>query len=104
MDVRTTMFLVGNFAETFPKIVKAIHVKGHEIGSHRHVEIFKQSPAELREDVRRTKAYLEDLTGEDVRGYQAPWSSTTIIMSSTLLNPAKSSTRFHFRISRSIYS
>lgn len=74
LNVRATMFILGKFAETFPEIVKAIHAKGHEIGSHGHghVEIFKQSPEEFREDVRRTKAFLEDLTGEQVRGYRAP--------------------------------
>ena len=72
--VRTTMFVLGKFAETFPDVVREIQAAGHEIGSHGygHVEIFKQTPAEFRDDVNRSKDFLEQLVGAPVKGYRAP--------------------------------
>jgi polysaccharide deacetylase family protein (PEP-CTERM system associated) len=48
--------------------------EGHEVASHGfgHLEVGTQTPAEFREDVRRAKALLEDLTGVSVKGYRAP--------------------------------
>jgi polysaccharide deacetylase family protein (PEP-CTERM system associated) len=52
-----------------PKIAAA----GHEIASHgyEHVRITQQTPKTFREDLRRTSALLEDVTGNAVRGYRA---------------------------------
>jgi polysaccharide deacetylase family protein (PEP-CTERM system associated) len=78
-----TMFILGKFAERFPKIVEQIADKGHEVASHgySHVEIFKQTPTQFREDVRHSKHLLEDLTGQPILGYRAPDFS---ILSSTI--------------------
>lgn len=72
--VRATMFVLGKFAESFPSTVKEIHSEGHEVACHGygHIEIFKQSREDFREDVRRAKDILEQITGERVRGYRAP--------------------------------
>jgi polysaccharide deacetylase family protein (PEP-CTERM system associated) len=72
--VRTTMFVLGKFAEAFPEVVREIHADGHEVASHGygHIEIFKQSPAQFKDDVRRSKDILEELIGDRVRGYRAP--------------------------------
>ncbi len=72
--IRTTMFVLGKFAERFPEVVRAIAAQGHEVASHGygHIEIFDQTPARFAEDVRRSKGLLEDLIGEAVRGYRAP--------------------------------
>ena len=69
-----TMFVLGKFAGRFPNIVKRISAEGHEVASHGygHIEIFRQSPAEFRDDVSRSKALLEDLVGKPVLGYRAP--------------------------------
>jgi polysaccharide deacetylase family protein (PEP-CTERM system associated) len=69
-----TMFVLGKFAEQFPKIVKRIAREGHEVASHGygHIEIFHQTAAEFREDVRRSKQFLEDLSGQPIIGYRAP--------------------------------
>jgi polysaccharide deacetylase family protein (PEP-CTERM system associated) len=78
-----TMFVLGKFAERFPETVRRMAREGHEIASHGygHVEIYRQSPAEFREDVRRSKQLLEEITGQPVRGYRAPDFS---IVSATL--------------------
>ncbi len=72
--VRTTMFVLGKFAEKFPGVVREIHAQGHEIGCHSygHLEIFKQSRQEFKTDLRRGKDILEQIVGERVRGYRAP--------------------------------
>lgn len=71
---RVTMFVLGKFAEEFPDIVRRIDREGHEIASHGHghVEIFRQSREEFRDDVTRSKAFLEDTIGKPVLGYRAP--------------------------------
>jgi len=71
---RVTCFVLGKFLEKFPRTVSRIVAEGHEIASHGHghVDVFKQSPAEFREDVRRAKKQLEDWTGRKVVGYRAP--------------------------------
>jgi polysaccharide deacetylase family protein (PEP-CTERM system associated) len=72
--VRATMFVLGKLAEAFPEIVREIQAEGHEIASHGygHIEVFKQSPKEFAEDIRRSKDLLESIAGVSVKGYRAP--------------------------------
>jgi polysaccharide deacetylase family protein (PEP-CTERM system associated) len=72
--VRATMFVLGKLAERFPDLVREIDAAGHEVASHGygHVEIFKQSPEQFADDLRRSKDFLEQLLGKRVRGYRAP--------------------------------
>lgn len=71
---KVTMFVLGKFAEKFPETVKQIAREGHEVASHGygHIEIFRQTPAQFREDAQRAKSLLEDLIGQRVIGYRAP--------------------------------
>ena len=73
-NVKVTCFILGKFAEKFPACVKRIAAEGHEIASHGfgHVDLYRLAPEEFREDVRRSKAQLEALTGVAVKGYRAP--------------------------------
>lgn len=75
--IRATFFCVGTVAARHPAAVRRIAAQGHEIASHgwEHHEAFRMSREELRDDVTRAKAFLEDLTGQEVSGYRAPaWS------------------------------
>lgn len=74
LSTRATMFVQGKFAATFPHIVKKIHTCGHEISCHgfNHIEIFKQSRTEFKQDVLKAKKLLEDIIGDTVEGYRAP--------------------------------
>jgi polysaccharide deacetylase family protein (PEP-CTERM system associated) len=74
LDVKVTMFILGKFAETFPDVVLKILDAGHEIAAHGygHREIFTQTRAQFREDIRRNKDHLEQLTGKQVAGFRAP--------------------------------
>jgi polysaccharide deacetylase family protein (PEP-CTERM system associated) len=78
-DVRATFFVLGWVAERYPALVRDIAARNHEVASHgyAHRLVYDQTPAAFREDVRRSKALLEDATGEPVGGYRAPSYSIT---------------------------
>lgn len=71
---RATFFVVGQIAQDNAALVRAIHDAGHEVASHGwdHRRVVSMTRAAFREDIRRSKAALEDVTGEAVRGYRAP--------------------------------
>jgi polysaccharide deacetylase family protein (PEP-CTERM system associated) len=72
--VRATFFILGWNAERLPRIVREIQHLGHEIACHgyAHRLVYEQEPDGFREDIRRAKAILEDISGEEVVGYRAP--------------------------------
>jgi polysaccharide deacetylase family protein (PEP-CTERM system associated) len=71
---RGTFFVLGWLADRHPEVVHRISSQGHEIASHGwdHRRVSEQPPAEFRASVHRTKALLEDLTGQSVLGFRAP--------------------------------
>ena len=71
--VRATFFVLGWVAERHPGLVRRICEEGHELASHgwEHVRATEQDQRTFFEDVFRTKALLEDLSGVAVRGYRA---------------------------------
>jgi polysaccharide deacetylase family protein (PEP-CTERM system associated) len=71
--VKGTFFTLGWIAERHPALVRRIAEDGHEVASHgfSHVRVDSQRPGEFREDVRKSRRILEDLTGAAVRGYRA---------------------------------
>jgi polysaccharide deacetylase family protein (PEP-CTERM system associated) len=73
-NVHGTFFLLGTVAKRHSGLVRTILASGHEVASHGndHRMITKMSPSEFREDVRRSKQILEDITGTAVLGYRAP--------------------------------
>jgi polysaccharide deacetylase family protein (PEP-CTERM system associated) len=77
--VTGTFFVLGWVAERFPSLVREIADQGHEIASHgyAHRLVYDQSPAAFREDVRRAKRLLEDVTGMRIDGFRAPSYSIT---------------------------
>jgi len=73
-SVRGTFYVVGWLAEREPEMVRAIARGGHEVGSHgwHHRLVTSQTREEFREEVRRSRALLEELTGSRVSGFRAP--------------------------------
>ena len=75
-DARTkaTFFVLGYVAERFPDLVRSIEDQGHEVASHgyAHRRISDQNPREFEDDVKRSVAILEGITGKKVKGYRAP--------------------------------
>jgi polysaccharide deacetylase family protein (PEP-CTERM system associated) len=76
---RSTCFVLGWVAERHPELVREIAARGHEVASHGHGHelIYEIGPERFREDVRRSKAILEDIVGTRVEGYRAPNFSIT---------------------------
>lgn len=69
-----TFFTLGWVAERHPAMVRRIAAAGHELASHGydHRRADRLTPAQFREDVRRSKRLIEDIGGTAVRGYRAP--------------------------------
>jgi len=73
-DVKATFFTLGWIAERYPQVVRAIVNEGHELASHGygHLRASDQSKEEFHDDITRSKAVLEDISGQQVLGYRAP--------------------------------
>jgi polysaccharide deacetylase family protein (PEP-CTERM system associated) len=78
-DVRATFFVLGWVAERLPDLVGDIARAGHEVASHgwSHTPIWRLSEAAFSDEVSRSRALLEELSGHRVIGYRAPTCSIT---------------------------
>ena len=78
-DVQATFFVLGWVADRYPQLVRDIHQAGHEVGSHSywHRLVYDLSPEEFRDDLRRSRDVLQNLTGQPVIAYRAPSFSIT---------------------------
>lgn len=78
-QVKATFFVLGWVAERYPHLVREIHKKGHEIGSHSywHKVVTAQTPTEFRDDLRRSLDVLQEITGSQVKGFRASTASIT---------------------------
>ena len=72
--VHATFFTLGWVAERHPGAMRQIAEAGHEVASHGygHHRASDLSRAAFVSDITRTKALLEDTTGQPVKGYRAP--------------------------------
>lgn len=78
-NIHATFFVLGWVAERYPQLIRNIQAAGHEIASHgySHQLIYRQTPKVFAAETRRSKALLEDITGEPVIGYRAASYSIT---------------------------
>ncbi len=78
-SLKATFFILGWVAYRQSQLVKEIQQKGHEIACHgfSHQLIYAIGPDRFREDIRKAKKVLEDITGTAVHGYRAPSYSIT---------------------------
>lgn len=77
--VRGTFFVLGWVADRFPELVRDIQQAGHELGCHSfwHRLVYQMTPEEFREDLRRARRTIEDISGAPVTAYRAPSFSIT---------------------------
>jgi polysaccharide deacetylase family protein (PEP-CTERM system associated) len=77
--LKATFFILGWVAQRCPALVRRIQEGGHEIACHGygHELVYSIGPERFREDIRRSKALLEDQCGVQVSGYRAPSYSIT---------------------------
>ena len=68
-----TFFVLGWVAERFPTLLRRMTDEGHEVASHGmiHQRANTQDQATFADDVRRSRALLQDTSGQAVRGYRA---------------------------------
>jgi polysaccharide deacetylase family protein (PEP-CTERM system associated) len=74
-----TCFFLGWVAEKFPHLVRRALEMGHEIASHgySHELAFDMSREDFYFDAVRAKKILEDITGNEVRGFRVAGFSIT---------------------------
>ena len=72
--VRGTFFFVGEFASEHPALVRDVARAGHEVALHawRHVPLPELDAATFRDETKRGKELLEELSGGPVHGFRAP--------------------------------
>jgi polysaccharide deacetylase family protein (PEP-CTERM system associated) len=78
-NAKGTFFFLGWVAERFPALVREVQARGHELACHSywHRTVYSLTPDAFREDTRRAKQVIEDISGVAVNGYRAPsWSIT----------------------------
>ena len=77
--VKGTFFVLGWVAEKFPGLVKRIAGDGHEVACHgfSHQPLNRMTPDGFRQDLRKSKEILEEISGCSVNGYRAPTFSIT---------------------------
>ena len=70
-----TFFLVGEQVERYPHAVAMIAGAGHEVAVHgyTHIGHLSRTPWEVAEDLRRTKALIEDQLGCPTTLYRPPY-------------------------------
>ena len=73
-QIRATVFVVGSLVDEHSGLIAEIARRGHEVALHswEHVPITTQTPGRFRDDARRGREALEDVTGREVVGYRAP--------------------------------
>lgn len=89
--VRATFFLVGEQVLRNPTIPAEIVAGGHQIGlhCHRHRNLLRLAPWQVREDVARAQAAIEDATGVSPALYRPPYG----ILNATALRLARDARR-----------
>ncbi len=72
---KATFFLLGQFVEQRPDIVRAIAEAGHDIGNHTwsHPYLIWASPSEVRQQIERTTKAIEDACGVTPKLFRPPF-------------------------------
>ena len=78
-NAKATFFTLGWIAEKYPHLVKELDKAGHELGSHSysHEKVYNQSAEEFREEIRKTKNIIENITGKKIVSHRSPFFSIT---------------------------
>ena len=78
-SVKVTFFWLGWLAERHKDLVCMCRDAGHEIASHgyAHVLAYQVGPNAFRDDITRAKNILENIIGDQIRGFRAPGFSVT---------------------------
>lgn len=77
---RATFFVVGSYARTFPRRIREIADRGHEIGCHSlfHDDLAAQSIDDFARETAEAKQVLEECSGQSVAAFRAPSFSVPV--------------------------
>ena len=77
--VRATFFLVGEQAERHRAVAAEVAAAGHDIGvhCHRHRNLLRLAPGQVRQDLLRAEAAIVSATGATPRLYRPPYGVLT---------------------------
>ena len=88
-DVKITFFIVGDWADKYPDVVKKIYEHGHEIGNHSntHPHVNKLSMDSNIEEIRKASEKLNKITGQEINLYRCPYGeyNNTVISAANKL-------------------
>jgi peptidoglycan/xylan/chitin deacetylase (PgdA/CDA1 family) len=86
--VRATFFLVGEQVRRNPALAGEIAAAGHEIGlhCHRHRNLLRLSPWQVRADIARARDTIETATGRAIGLYRPPYG----VLNAAALHQARS--------------
>ena len=73
--VRSTFFVVGDWAEKYPESVRALHDAGHEVMSHsaHHAHFSMMSTGEIAADLREANRLIAACTGVEPTLFRCPY-------------------------------
>ena len=74
-DVKITFFIVGEWVDKYPEVVRKIYEEGHEIGNHSntHPHVNKLTYDENLQEIEKCSEKIEQITGEKTTLYRAPY-------------------------------
>jgi len=73
--VKATFFMMGSRAEQEPELVRRVAAGGHLVGNHSwsHPNLAQSAASKVREELTRTSAVVEQITGERVLYFRPPF-------------------------------
>ena len=76
-NVKVTFFVLGKHAEEYPELVERMSDEGHLIGNHTysHMQLSKRNREAFKEELVRTSALIEELTGQEVQYVRPPYGT-----------------------------
>ncbi|SDH50686.1 Peptidoglycan/xylan/chitin deacetylase, PgdA/CDA1 family [Aneurinibacillus thermoaerophilus] len=84
---KATFFVVGQRAKWYPRVIRDINRRGHEIGNHTftHPRMKNITTARLRDEIRKTDQVIYSLIGKHPRFFRPPGGEVTytVLLSST---------------------
>ncbi|WP_353097724.1 polysaccharide deacetylase family protein [Tissierella praeacuta] len=76
-NIKATFFVLGQFAEQYPDIIKRQAKEGHEIGNHTysHINIQQVPKQKVKEEFDKTQDIIFSLTGIKSKTFRPPYGS-----------------------------
>jgi peptidoglycan/xylan/chitin deacetylase (PgdA/CDA1 family) len=74
-ETTATFFLVGEQVQRNPGLAEEIVAAGHAVGlhCHRHRNLLRLAPWQVREDIDRAQSLIENATGAPIQMYRPPY-------------------------------